>query len=335
MIRDMEETDIAELSGEAENPEETAGYFEKQAGHIRSGMCTGLIAFCQGQMAGYVYLYYRCKWGGLGNRGYPGIVDLYVPERFRRRGIGGRLMDIAERIAADYSDKVYLDVGLNSTFGSAHRLYAGRGYIPDGRGCYYEEKVCGVNEPCINSDELTLCLVKEIEKNIEAIIIEKLDSHFQKAALEFVSFLRENELKFLRDRGYWRDKIYFQVQYQEDCVCYIAMKDPDEKGISWTVWSDNMAPVSLTDNELEDELKQTAWEHVDFCGNCGSCGGGRKKTIFGKEFDRVCGCTFRFDDPGTKELAFMKKMVELKKKELCGKKLREFHKRQLTDPGKA
>lgn len=161
--------------------------------------------------------------------------------------------------------------------------------------------------------------MKEIEKSIEDIIIEKLDSDIQKAALEFVSFLRENGLKFLRDRGYWRDKIYFQVQYQEDCVCFIAIKDPDEKEISWTVWSDDMDSAYLTENVMEDELIQTAWEHVDFCGNCGSCGGGRKKMIFGKEFAGVCGCTFRFDDPGMNELAFMKKMVELKKRELCAK----------------
>ena len=162
IIRDMEDTDIEELSREAENPDGAAGYFKKQDGHIKSRMCTGLIAFCQGQMAGYVYLYYQCKWGGLGNQGYPGIVDLFVPERFRQRGIGGRLMDIAEQIASNYSDRVYLDVGLNSTFGSAHRLYAKRGYIPDGKGCYYEEMVCGVDAECVNSDELTLCLIKNI-----------------------------------------------------------------------------------------------------------------------------------------------------------------------------
>lgn len=41
--------------------------------------------------------------------------------------------------------------------------------------------------------------------------------------------------------------------------------------------------------------------------------------IFGREFDRVCNCTFRFDDPDANDLAFMKKMVELKKRELCEK----------------
>ena len=89
-------------------------------------------------------------------------MDLSVREKFRRKGIGNLLMDVAERIASEYSDLIYLDVGLNSEFGSAQRLYVKRGYIPDGKGCYYEEKVCGTDAGCRNSDELTLCMVKEL-----------------------------------------------------------------------------------------------------------------------------------------------------------------------------
>lgn len=38
--------------------------------------------------------------------------------------------------------------------------------------------------------------------------------------------------------------------------------------------------------------------------------------IFGRGFDRVCGCTFRFDDPDAEDLNFMVKRAALKKKEL-------------------
>lgn len=163
VIRDMEESDIPYLSRTGEDSGGAEKYFYKQWEHIRNNMCAGLIAFCQGHLAGYVYLYYHCKWGGLGNQGYPGIVDLFVLKDFRQKGVGSKLMDVAEQIAKSYNDAVYLDVGLNSTFGSAHRLYAKRGYIPDGKGCYYEEKVCGVDSECINSDELTLCLIKSLQ----------------------------------------------------------------------------------------------------------------------------------------------------------------------------
>ena len=71
-------------------------------------------------------------------------------------------MDTAEIIAKNYSNKVYLDVCLNSEYGPAQRLYVKRGYVPDGKGVYYEEKVCETNAICKNDDELTLCLVKEL-----------------------------------------------------------------------------------------------------------------------------------------------------------------------------
>lgn len=128
------------------------------------------------------------------------------------------------------------------------------------------------------------------EKPVEEIINEELSADDRAVALDFAAFLRDNELEFVRDRGYWRDKIYFLVQYNHECVCFMAINDPDEK--------------------------ETAWKHVDLCGHCGSCGGGKDKVIFGKKFDRVCGCTFRFDNPDRNDLSFMKKMVELKIREL-------------------
>lgn len=163
IVRDMEETDCSAIcKAEEDESEGSMRYYEKQFGHIREKMCAGLTAVCQGEIAGYVYLYYQCKWGGLGNRGIPGVVDLSVMEKFRRRGIGNLLMDTAERIASEYSSLIYLDVGLNSEFGSAQRLYVKRGYIPDGKGCYYEDKICDIDAPCRNSDELSLCLVKKL-----------------------------------------------------------------------------------------------------------------------------------------------------------------------------
>lgn len=55
-----------------------------------------------------------------------------------------------------------MDVCLNSGYGPAQRLYIKRGYVPDGKGVYYEEKVCETDAVCKNDDELTLCLVKEL-----------------------------------------------------------------------------------------------------------------------------------------------------------------------------
>ena len=40
------------------------------------------------------------------------------------------------------------------------------------------------------------------------------------------------------------------------------------------------------------------------------------RQIFGREFDYVCGCTFRIDNPKNEDLLFMKKMVEIRMKEI-------------------
>ena len=67
----------------------------------------------------------------------------------------------------------------------------------------------------------------------------------------------------------------------------------------------------------DEEIKELAWKHVDLCGNCCSCSGGTRKVIFGKEFEKVCGCTFRIDNPNSGDLKFMKIMVQIRKKEIA------------------
>ena len=71
-------------------------------------------------------------------------------------------MDIAEQLSAEYSDTVYLGVGLHSGYGSAQRLYVKRGYIPDGSGVWYGDKVCPQYAECKNNDDLNLYLLKKL-----------------------------------------------------------------------------------------------------------------------------------------------------------------------------
>ncbi len=137
-------------------------YLTKQLENQEKHECSALLALYNGEIAGYVFLYYKCRWGGLANCGLPCVVDLIVFEKYRKNGIATVLMETAEKIAKKYSDKVYLDVCLNSEYGPAQRLYVKRGYVPDGKGAYYKEKVCETNAICKNDDELTLCLIKEL-----------------------------------------------------------------------------------------------------------------------------------------------------------------------------
>lgn len=127
-----------------------------------TGKAVSIAADYDGEPAGYVSVYPYCMWGALGGRGLPEIVDFNVLEKFRRKGVGTALMDIAEKIAAEYSDTVYLGVGLHSGYGAAQRLYVKRGYVPDGSGVWYGDKVCSPYSACVNDDDLILYMSKKL-----------------------------------------------------------------------------------------------------------------------------------------------------------------------------
>ena len=162
-VRPMTREDIPAICmADHDESEAFVNYLNRQLDFQDDKECAALLALCDGRVAGYVFLFYRCKWGALKNRGLPGICDLMVFEPYRRKGIATKLMDCAETQARQVNTKVYLDVCLNADYGPAQRFYALRGYVPDGAGVYYEERVPKKDDVLRNDDELTLCLVKEL-----------------------------------------------------------------------------------------------------------------------------------------------------------------------------
>ena len=153
---------------------------------------------------------------------------------------------------------------------------------------------------------------------IEDYISRELSGTDRQTALDFVRFLREKELHFHRDTcDCWKDKIYYWVQRGDDCVCFIAIADPDEPANRLTVWSDDMCLPQSEAAAVSDAVREAAWRYVDHCGHCGSCGSGRRKIIFGRTFEDVCGCTFRVDNPSPGDLPFLKEVVELRLAEIA------------------
>lgn len=165
IIRTMNESDPAIFAAEetAQGWHSTTEKFEMRLRHKSDGICIPIVAEFNGHPVGYINVYPDCKWGAFGGMGYPEIVDFGVLEKYRRKGIGSKLMDIAEQIAGGYADTVYLGVGLHSGYGSAQRMYVKRGYIPDGSGVWYNDKVLAQNEECKNDDELNLYLSKKLK----------------------------------------------------------------------------------------------------------------------------------------------------------------------------
>ena len=163
IIRKMDYNDISFIckAGEDES-ERNIVYLKKQLLNQDKQECSALIALYDGNVAGYVFLYYKCRWGALADCGLPGVADLIVFKKYRQKGIATSLMNVVEDIAKRHSNKVYLEVCLSSEYGPAQRLYVKRGYIPDGKGVYYQDRVCETDAICKNNDELTLCLIKEL-----------------------------------------------------------------------------------------------------------------------------------------------------------------------------
>jgi len=164
VIRNMEDGDAKAIT-DAEIEQGWDASIEKYWQRLedqRSGKAISLVAEYSGKPVGYINIYPDDTGGAFGGKGYPEIVDFGVLEKYRKQGIGTVLMDIAEKIAAAYSDVVYLGVGLHSGYGSAQRMYVKRGYIPDGSGVWYRDKICRPYEECINDDDLVLYLSKKL-----------------------------------------------------------------------------------------------------------------------------------------------------------------------------
>lgn len=141
---------------------QTVDKYLSRINDFNSGKCISLIAEYKGAVAGYINIYPNSAWGAFAHRGYSEIIDFGVLEKFRKNGIGTKLMDAAEKIAAEYSDTVYLGVGLHSGYGSAQRMYVKRGYVPDGTGVWYGEIIAAPYKEYCNDDNLIVYLSKKL-----------------------------------------------------------------------------------------------------------------------------------------------------------------------------
>lgn len=136
--------------------------FRTRLNDHRAGACAALVAEYRGSAAGYLNVYFDAQRGPFAGQGLCELVDFGVLEKYRRLGIGTRLIDAAERIAAERADTAYLGVGLHSGYGSAQRMYIKRGYVPDGSGVWYGDAVCEPYGACRNDDDLVLYMSKKL-----------------------------------------------------------------------------------------------------------------------------------------------------------------------------
>lgn len=123
-----------------------------------------LVAILEGMFAGYVTIVWEAVYQPFQEAGIPEIVDFNVLPKFRRQGIGSRLMDEAESRIAQVSPVAGIGVGLTADYGAAHALYIQRDYLPDGRGISWNGVVCQYGDQVRVDDGLALYFTKQLRR---------------------------------------------------------------------------------------------------------------------------------------------------------------------------
>lgn len=141
-----------------------AEQYRRYAREQDAGEAVVLVAEREGAFAGYVKLVWRPDYPPLRDEGAPEIQDLNVVAAHRRRGVASALMDRAEALAAERSDRVGLGVGLHPGYNAAQVLYARRGYIPDGLGVTWRGESIREGDTVVADDDLVLHLVKDLRR---------------------------------------------------------------------------------------------------------------------------------------------------------------------------
>ena len=133
-------------------------YFDQQS----SGKRLVLVAIMQGLFAGYLTINWQSDYPSFKEQNIPEIQDFNVLPEFRRQGIGTRLMDEAEEIIGKRSPVVGIGFGLYADYGAAQRMYVMRGYVPDGKGVFYDHQPVTPGGQMNVDDDLVLYLTKNL-----------------------------------------------------------------------------------------------------------------------------------------------------------------------------
>ena len=165
LVRHMTAPDAYTITEEeiAQGWHTSVSKYENRLRDHAQGRAIALTAEYRGRVAGYISVYLKARSGPFAGKNIPEIVDFGVLEKYRGHGVGSRLLDIAEEIAADFAEEVCLGVGLHSGYGRAQRMYVRRGYLPDGSGVWYRDAVCAPYTACCNDDDLVLYMAKKLK----------------------------------------------------------------------------------------------------------------------------------------------------------------------------
>ena len=139
-----------------------AAQYERYLAEQRRGERDVLVAWWEGAFVGYLTIVWESGYRPFHEARIPEIVDFNVLPKLRRRGIGSRLMEEAERRISERSAVAGIGVGMDQDYGAAQRLYVKRGYVPDGRGLISHDRPVQWGETVTVDDGLVLHFTKDL-----------------------------------------------------------------------------------------------------------------------------------------------------------------------------
>ncbi|MBA3944687.1 MAG: GNAT family N-acetyltransferase [Herpetosiphonaceae bacterium] len=125
-----------------------------------------LVAFIADHFAGYVTIQWQPGYPPFRAANIPEIQDFNVLPHYRRQHIGTALLDEAEHRIAQRSPIAGIGVGLYADYGPAQRMYVLRGYVPDGRGVAYDNRVVQPGDQVRVDDALVLSFTKNVSMDV-------------------------------------------------------------------------------------------------------------------------------------------------------------------------
>lgn len=152
---------IIQMFTEQVYPNDAEQAREHFSGHAE-GQADTFLAWVDGRLVGYVTLRWVSNNPLFRERNIPLIHHLGVFPQYQRHGIAFRLMDEAERLIATRATHAGITVGLFDAYGPAQRLYAKRGYLPDGRGACQGQRPIARGETITMDHDIILWLTKDV-----------------------------------------------------------------------------------------------------------------------------------------------------------------------------
>lgn len=164
IIRQLDESDISQIAKafEALGWHKPRSQYERYLMEQNRKQRAVYVAFVDSEFAGYLTICWKSTYEPFREQNIPEIVDFNVLPKFRRMGIGTRLMDKAESEIAKVSHIAGIGVGMDPDYGAAQRLYVLRGYVPDGRGLHWRNHHVRYDEDVKVDDSLALYFTKEL-----------------------------------------------------------------------------------------------------------------------------------------------------------------------------